>query len=165
MKSSWISPIVIGFLACGFVTTVHSPAEAREEQAGHLVPVDKKLSQDAMQQLFERGRREVYSGEELDTIGMPIGGVAAGQLYLRGDGTLGLWQIFNKHIFSGYGLECYRTYKPDSPVDSGFAVIAEQDGKTFAKTLDRDFGVRLAVPLKVDGALGQNLNEMESYTA
>jgi len=119
---------------------VHNTAEAREEQAGHLVPADKKLSQDAMQQLFERGRREVYSGEELDTIGMPIGGVATGQLYLRGDGTLGLWQIFNKHVFSGYGLECYRTYKPDSPVDSGFAVIAKQGGKTFAKTLDRDFG-------------------------
>ena len=140
MKSSWISSIVFGFVVCGFFITVQSAAEAQEERAGHLVPADKKLSQDAVQRLFERGRREVYRGEELDTIGMPIGGVATGQLYLRGDGTLGLWQIFNKHVFTGYGADCYRTYKPDSPVDSGFAVIAEQDGKTFAKTLDRDFG-------------------------
>ena len=133
MKSSWISSIVIGFVVCGFFITAHSPAEAQEKRTRHLVPADKKLSQDAMQQLFERGRREVYSGEELDTIGMPIGGVATGQLYLRGDGTLGLWWIFNKHVFTGYGADCYRTYKPDSPVDSGFAVIATllgNDGKT-----------------------------------
>ncbi len=140
MRSSWISPIVIGLVVCGFFMTVRSPAEAQENRTKHLVPADKKLSQDAVQRLFARGRREVYSGEELETIGMPVGGIATGQLYLRGDGTLGLWQIFNKHIFSGYGLECYRTYKPDSPVDSGFAVIAKQGGKTFAKTLDRDFG-------------------------
>jgi len=115
MKSSWISPILIGFVVCGFFITVQSAAKAKQKQAGHLVPADKKLSQDAVQRLFvrksawgrltadsigERGRREVYRGEELDTIGMPIGGVATGQLYLRGDGTLGLWQIFNKHVFS-----------------------------------------------------------------
>ena len=147
MRGSWISPIVIGLVVCGFFIMVHNTAEAREERAGHLVPADKKLSQDAMQQLFvrkdsigERGRCEVYSGEELDTIGMPIGGIATGQLYLRGDGTLGLWWIFNKHVFTGYGADCYRTYKPDSPVDSGFAVIAEQDGRTFAKSLNKDFG-------------------------
>jgi len=65
MKSSWISPIVIGFVVCGFFMTVRSPAEAQEERAGHLVPADKKLSQDAVQRLFvrkdslgERGRRE-----------------------------------------------------------------------------------------------------------
>ncbi len=153
MRSSWISPIVIGFVVCGFFLTVHSKTEAQEERAGHLVPADKKLTQDALQRLFERGRQEVYRGEELETIGMPVGGIATGQLYLRGDGTLGLWQIFNKHIFTGYGATCYRTYIPDSPVDSGFAVIVEQDGSPamlgldqnpplagFAKSLDKDFG-------------------------
>ncbi|MCH8119261.1 MAG: hypothetical protein IIC00_05990 [Planctomycetes bacterium] len=135
--------------------------------AGLAIP-STSLTQNAMQRLFvrksawgrltadsigERGRREIYRGEELDTIGMPIGGITTGQLYLRGDGTLGLWQIFNKHVFTGYGLECYRTYKPDSPVDSGFAVVVEQDGSPamlgldqnpplagFAKSLNKDFG-------------------------
>jgi len=141
MRRLWISPIVIGFLICGFFQTVHSPAEAQEKQTKHLVPADKKITRDALQHLYERGKREVYSGKELETIGMPIGGIATGQLYLRGDGTLGLWWIFNKHVFTGYGATCYRTYKPESPVDSGFAVIAEQDGKTFAKPLNRDFGI------------------------
>ena len=140
MKSTRISSIVIGFVVCGFFTTAHTSAEAQEERKKHQVPVDKKLTQDAVQRLFERGKRKVYSGEELETIGMPVGGIATGQLYLRGDGTLGLWQIFNEHVFSGYGRDCYRTYRPDSPVDSGFAVVAEQDGRTFVKSLNKDFG-------------------------
>jgi hypothetical protein len=113
---------------------------AQDKPTKHLVPADKGLSQDAVQLLLERGQQEVYRGKDLDTIGMPVGGIAAGQLYLRGDGTLGLWQIFNKHIFTGYGLNCYRTYRPDSPVDSGFAVIVKQDDKTSTKILNKDFG-------------------------
>jgi len=106
----------------------------------HLVPADKNLSQEFTRSLFERGEQAVYKGEELETIGMPVGGIATGQLYLRGDGTLGLWQIFNKHIFSGYGRDNYRTYRPDSPVDSGFAVVVESEGKTAVKPLNKDFG-------------------------
>ena len=106
----------------------------------HLVPGEKKLSKKDVRSLYKRGERTVYRGKELDTIGMPVGGIATGQLYLRGDGTLGLWQIFNKHIFTGSGATCYRTYRPDSPVDSGFAVIVEQNGKMFGKPLNRDFG-------------------------
>jgi len=130
---------VIGFIVCGFFMTVHGTAEAEGQQAEHLVPVDKKLTQEAVQGLFERGQQEVYRGEELETIGMPVGGIATGQLYLRGDGTLGLWQIFNKHIFSGYGRDCYRTYRPSSPVDSGFAVIVKQEDKVFVRALNKDF--------------------------
>jgi len=106
----------------------------------HLVPAEKNLSQDFLRGLFERGERAVYKGEELETIGMPVGGIATGQLYLRGDGTLGLWQIFNKPIFSGYGRDNYRTYRPDSPVDSGFAVAVESEGKTLVRPLNKDFG-------------------------
>ncbi|MBP7053085.1 MAG: hypothetical protein KBE65_18930 [Phycisphaerae bacterium] len=106
----------------------------------HLVPADKGLPQDYAAQLLQRGERAVYSGESLETIGMPVGGIATGQLYLRGDGTLGVWQIFNKHVFSGYGRDNYRTYRPDSPVDSGFAVVVESEGKTLVRPLNQDFG-------------------------
>ncbi|MCU0914091.1 MAG: non-lysosomal glucosylceramidase [Planctomycetes bacterium] len=105
-----------------------------------LVPADKGLSQEYLQRLVERGARAAYQGEELETIGMPVGGIAAGQLYLRGDGTLGLWQIFNKHVFSGYGRDNYRTYRPDAPVDSGFAVVLESGDKTVLRPLNKDFG-------------------------
>ena len=138
MRKLWA--VVIGFVVCSFLLTFHDMAHAGQERREHLVPGDKGFTRQALQRLYERGEQQVYSGKDLETIGMPVGGIGAGQLYLRGDGTLGLWQIFNKHIFTGYGRDCYRTYRPDSPVDSGFAVVVQKDGKTLAKTLDRDFG-------------------------
>lgn len=133
-------PVIIVFIIFVFLTIAKNLITAQEKPEKHLVPADKNLSEKMVQNLYERGRREVYTGKDLDTIGMPVGGIAAGQLYLRGDGTLALWQIFNKHVFTGYGSNCYRTYRPDSPVDSGFAVIVEQDGKISAKILNKDFG-------------------------
>ncbi len=128
------------YTVCAYSFAFYGSVSRGEEQTSHLVPADKKLSQEMVKGLFERGQRLVYSGKELETIGMPVCGIGTGQLYLRGDGTLGLWQIFNEHIFSGYGADNYRTYKPDSPVDSGFAVIVERAGKTVAKRLDESFG-------------------------
>jgi len=130
---------IIGLAVCGFFMTVHSTAGAEEQQEGHLVPVDKQLTQDAVQRLLGRGRQEVYRGKELETIGMPVGGIATGQLYLRGDGTLGLWEIFNRNVFTGYGSDNYRTYRPSSPVDCGFAVIVKREDKAFVRLLNRDF--------------------------
>ena len=40
-----------------------------------LVPVDKKLSPAWVKSLFERGTPQVYKGEELKYIGMPVGGL------------------------------------------------------------------------------------------
>jgi uncharacterized protein (DUF608 family) len=137
MRKFWV--IVIGFVVCSSLLIFDSTAEESKAQTKRLLPADKKLSQEWVQGLFERGTTETYRGKELDTIGMPIGGIATGQLYLHGDGTLGLWQIFNRHVFTGYGQNCYIAYKPDSPVDSGFAVIVEKDGKTLAKPLNRNF--------------------------
>ncbi|MBN2315051.1 MAG: hypothetical protein JXM79_14070 [Sedimentisphaerales bacterium] len=128
--------IGIGVIVCSFFLMINVVVESSE----HLVSTDKGLSKQDIQRLYERGEQAVYSGEDLETIGMPVSGIGTGQLYLRGDGTLGLWQIFNKHVFTGYGADCYRTYRPDSPVDSGFAVYVKKDEKILAKVLDRDFG-------------------------
>ncbi|HPC95999.1 MAG TPA: GH116 family glycosyl hydrolase [Sedimentisphaerales bacterium] len=106
----------------------------------HLVPADKGFNPSYLQGLRERGERAVYAADEADTLGMPVGGIATGQMYLRSDGTLGLWHIFNRHIFTGYGAECYRTYRPDSPVESGFAVFVKSSDRQTLKPLNRDFG-------------------------
>lgn len=49
--------------------------------------------------LTKRTGPEVYSGEELKFIGMPIGGFFAGTVYLGGDGQLWNWDIFNQEHF------------------------------------------------------------------
>ena len=101
------------------------------------MPVDKKLAKGWVEALFERGAREVYRGPELDTIGMPINGIAAGQLYLCGDGSFGNWEIFNHHEFIGYGDKNFAFRTPTKPVDHGFAIAVTQGDKTSQLPLDR----------------------------
>jgi hypothetical protein len=61
------------------------------------IPVDKNLDPAWMKSLYERGIPTVYSKSrnELRYIGMPVGGINAGGVYLGGDGRLWLWDIFN----------------------------------------------------------------------
>jgi uncharacterized protein (DUF608 family) len=100
-----------------------------------LVPADKKLSPEWVKSLTARGEREVYRGADLTKIGMPIGGICAGQLYLGGDGKLWHWDIFNKHI--GTGADHYAKPMPAaSPVDQGFALRVKVAGKSDERALN-----------------------------
>jgi len=102
----------------------------------HLVPVDKKLHPDWVRSLTARGERTVYRGADLEKIGMPIGGICAGQLYLGGGGELWHWDIFNQH--SGTGSEHYaKPVTPSSPLDQGFAIRVRVEGRTTERVLDR----------------------------
>lgn len=101
-----------------------------------LVPADKKLAPDWVKSLFERGARTVYRSAELENIGMPVGGIGAGQLYLGGDGRLWHWDIFNQRI--GTGAEHYaRPMPPRSPLEQGFALRIAAGGETQTRALDR----------------------------
>ena len=67
------------------------PAELRS------VPLDKKLSREWLDRLSERGTARVYrTWDEQRYVGMPIGGIGAGTVYLGGDGKLWCWDIFNQ---------------------------------------------------------------------
>src|SRR5579862_4816316 len=88
----------------------------------NLIPADKNLSAEWKASLYARGEKEVWSREALDAIGMPIGGIAAGQLYLCGDGTLGCWEIFNEHHFQDYGNTSYAKRAIPHPVKFGFRI-------------------------------------------
>ena len=121
----------------------------------HLIPEDKKLSQQWVASLFSRGRAERYTGAELDYIGMPIGGVACGQLYLGGDGRLWLWDIFKNqyHRETGHDsklaamtlgghyahpLTPENSITPDNGahVDQGFAIRINNGTKPVERYLD-----------------------------
>src|SRR5580704_923220 len=114
-----------------------SPAAPLREGTHHIPPA-KGLDPKWVEGLFAKGSTKVYAGDELTCIGMPIGGICAGQLYLRGDGTLAEWGVFNVDRFTGYGDNCYRTYTPPSPVAQGFGLaITPVGGRTVYRTLDR----------------------------
>jgi len=99
----------------------------------HLVPADKKLAPDWVKSLFARGTPQVLRGGDLKYIGMPVGGIGAGHLYLGGAGQLWHWDIFNQHIFTG--AEHYaKPMIPASPLRQGFAL---QIGET-VHSLDTD---------------------------
>jgi len=103
----------------------------------HFIPVDKKLDPKWVAALRAKGRRTWYTGKDLRTIGMPIGGICTGQVYLLGDGRLGHWAVFNRHKNTGYGKTNYDLGRtPSTPIDQGFAVRVQSGGKSVIRSLD-----------------------------
>ncbi|MEI6076366.1 MAG: GH116 family glycosyl hydrolase [Verrucomicrobiota bacterium] len=79
-----------------------------------------------MKSLFTRGTPQVYAGSDLKYIGMPIGGIGCGQLYLGGNGKLWYWNVFNK-IKNDFFCDCGGSHYskpviPSSPVEQGFTI-------------------------------------------
>lgn len=109
-----------------------------------IIPTDKKLDPAWLASLTARGEPTVVTDPEaLKHIGMPIGGLCTGTLYLGGDGRLWLWDIFN-HVVEGIvprqvqykgqsvptrnGANYISPAAPQSPIDQGFALRV--DGRT-----------------------------------
>jgi len=106
-----------------------------------LIPADKKLDPAWVRSLRERGLPTVFRGTELGNIGMPVGGIGAGQLYLGGDGRLWHWDLFNlpqkDNFMSGGGPNYAHPAPPESPLEHGFALRLTTGGATTTKRLDR----------------------------
>jgi non-lysosomal glucosylceramidase len=99
-----------------------------------LVPADKGLSKEWLANLTKRGTPTIYKGYALQHIGMPIGGIGCGQVYLGGDGRLWHWDIFNQ-LGEGdmgdirNGLHYKEPMKPEQPFPMGFFIgMIEPDG-------------------------------------
>jgi non-lysosomal glucosylceramidase len=111
--------------------------------------------------LYERGTATTYlkSKNELQYIGMPVGGIMCGTLYLGGDGRLWLWDIFNKNqegiepkevdytvnvlgggkkVRSRDGACYIAPSKNIRPLDQGFALQLTYEGKTIIRKLDEN---------------------------
>jgi len=108
-----------------------------------LIPIDKRLDAAWVRSLTERGEPTIYSGDDLKFIGMPVGGIGAGHVYLGGDGRLWLWDIFNEQharglLAKGAGGETYlNPLEQVHPFHQGFSLQVSAGGKTDTRTLDR----------------------------
>ncbi|HEX2973071.1 MAG TPA: GH116 family glycosyl hydrolase [Tepidisphaeraceae bacterium] len=107
--------------------------------AAPIDPPGPKPADSWYKSLLEPGQRKVYRGQELTTIGMPCGGIAAGQLYVRGDGTLAQWWVFNNAPNTGYGDKCYLTYRPNAPYAQGFTLrVKPHNADPIVRSLSQD---------------------------
>lgn len=111
---------------------------AAAARISHHVPAEKKLDPQWVRALTAKGERKVYRGDALDTLAMPVGGIAAGQLYLTGAGRLAEWNLFQEHRFSGYGAANYQRRTPQSDLPHQILITAEwADGRAETRSLDR----------------------------
>ncbi|HEO71481.1 MAG TPA: hypothetical protein ENN80_09465, partial [Candidatus Hydrogenedentes bacterium] len=120
----------------GMATSAMAGPFNKSDSADHFVPSDKKLARGWVDSLYERGEPAVYRGQALHAIGMPIGGIACGQLYLCGDGTLADWQIFNRYYFGGTGATSYTMRRAKKPVKHGLAVTVARGDNRETRSLD-----------------------------
>ena len=103
-----------------------------------LVPPDKKLDPAWVKSLFDRGEsRRSITATSLATIGMPIGGICAGQLYLGGDGKLWHWDIFNRRRAHERGPLRASDAARSRRWTRGSRCGSRPDDKTEVRTLDR----------------------------
>jgi len=113
-------------------------------------PLDKKLNADWVKSLFSRGAATTYQGwEQLQYIGMPIGGIGSGTVYIGGDGKLWVWDIFNeKH--EGVVPQVYE--HPTLRNEHGEKGIKERNGANYinppAQTSPWHFDQGFAVTIK-----------------
>jgi non-lysosomal glucosylceramidase len=125
------------------------------------IHLDKKLDPEWVRSLYKRGIVTTYlkSKNELPYIGMPVGGINCGTVYLGGDGRLWLWDIFNKNQ---EGIEpkvvewsvdaqipmvkirprdgaCYVRPSTDiRPLEQGFAIKIKYQGNIIIKRFHQD---------------------------
>ncbi|KAA3609505.1 MAG: hypothetical protein DWQ01_09235 [Planctomycetota bacterium] len=137
------------------------PFFSPSNQDGPWIPADKKLSPGWRAALTAKGEAEWLRGEALRFIGMPIGGVACGQLYLSGDGRLWRWEIFKSNDHSDYGGMSMGIHyaKPPEPgkdpwgteVEQGFALRIHGTDKEEIRPMNisgwRDVAFRGEYPL------------------
>lgn len=138
--------------SCG--TSCEGAAPLPTEGFSKIIPVDKQLPPAWVKSLTDRGVPTVYRGEALTKIGMPVGGITCGTVYLGGDGKLWAWDIFNRNqngVINNNASYKGRTVNPQnganyvspstnqpSPFLQGFALrVTSGDSPAQIRTMDR----------------------------
>ncbi|MHB9007157.1 MAG: GH116 family glycosyl-hydrolase [Limisphaerales bacterium] len=144
-----------GLAAAGF-TLARRPLMAGPfdvDDWNQIIPADKKLHPDWVASLFARGTPTVYtkSRNELRYLGMPVGGIGCGTLYLGGDGRLWNWDLFNQKT-EGVLPRRVKWSEVGMDFQTGDSAIRPRDGATYVKpavqedsqAIAQGFALRLA---------------------
>jgi non-lysosomal glucosylceramidase len=113
--------------------------------------IQKNLTADWIKTLADRGEPKLYTkanSQDFAYIGMPVGGIGAGELYLSGDGRLWDWDIFGLRNRLGFPVENGAAYqfphKVLTPgddfqtvVQSGFVIRTKAGDKSDTRALDQ----------------------------
>ncbi len=86
------------------------------------IPDDKGITPEVLAFLRDRGQRRIYRGTQRFALGMPCGGIAAGQLYVLGDGTLGGWHVDGRLNATGCGGDNYKVRPQPRELVQGFTI-------------------------------------------
>lgn len=128
-----------------------------EEGSGGKTPTVKEFPSKNfpswwLRSISERGEPKIYTRENsrnFDYIGMPIGGIGCGQLYLGGDGRLWNWDFFNDRFVKHFVFEQGAAYatppifnnskdRGQNIFDQGFALRLKTPEGERVISLDRD---------------------------
>lgn len=143
------------FATVGSAEKISSPVtkkrlELLTQGSADKTPTFKNLTAEWVASLDERGEPIIYTRENsknFEYIGMPVGGIGAGLLYLGGDGKLWGWDIFNtknmghtrhEHQFKNPYARSDDKNPAYHQLEQGFAVRINKGGKITTHTLDRD---------------------------
>lgn len=152
-----------GLLATGLSLRKISPVAGpfyKKEFSQSVAPINKKLDPVWVKSLYKRGSVTTYykSRGELQYIGMPVGGIGCGNVYVGGDGRLWLWDIFNSNqlgavhrelpikltmfdknnINNIHGSLYVEPATQIRPFQQGIAIIVDYNGKKLIKQLQHD---------------------------
>lgn len=143
--------IFFSFTVCHAQQSDKKILKALSLSAKGKTEVVKKFPKSFPKTLVSRGVPLVYNREnsnDFEYIGMPIGGIGAGTMYLGGDGQLWFWDIFNLNYKLGdlKGEEGYKDpyvrSKPNEDgarkINQGFSITTISNGNKITKTLNRD---------------------------
>lgn len=109
------------------------------ESHTRLVPLDKGLPKDWLTSLTTKGEGRSYAKPDLSYIGMPVGGICTGQVYLSGDGRLCYWDVFKAYggrddTGNPWGPHYAEPLVPQPEFEQGFAILVE--GESAPRRLD-----------------------------